>query len=103
MTRVGDDTGLPYDAPDLELREARRQIETLQQALVSRAVIDQAKGVLMVRYGIEADDAFTRLSTVSQHSNIKVAVLAQAVLDLARNRPVADEAVARTVRNQLLA
>lgn len=102
MTRVGDDTGVTREELELELREANRQIETLRLALVSRAVIDQAKGVLMVQHGVDADEAFARLSSVSQHANIKVAVLAQAVLDVARNREVEDADVARTVRDRLL-
>jgi GAF domain-containing protein len=44
----------------------------LQRALQSRAVIDQAKGILMGRLGISADAAFDLLSTQSQNSNRKV-------------------------------
>mgnify|MGYP000418552462 CR=1 FL=1 len=103
MTRVGDDTGVTREELELQLREASRQIETLRLALVSRAVIDQAKGVLMVQHGIDAEEAFARLSNVSQHTNVKVAVLAQAVLDVARNKEVESADVARTVRERLLA
>jgi PAS domain S-box-containing protein len=38
----------------------------------SRAVIEQAKGVLMAAHGISADEAFGRLVRRSQHANIKV-------------------------------
>jgi hypothetical protein len=38
----------------------------------SRAVIEQAKGVLIAAYGISADEAFDRLVRRSQEANIKV-------------------------------
>jgi GAF domain-containing protein len=44
----------------------------LQRALQSRAVIDQAKGILMGRLGISADAAFDMLSAQSQNSNRKL-------------------------------
>jgi AmiR/NasT family two-component response regulator len=44
----------------------------LRSALVSRAAIDQAKGVLMGVHGIDADAAFDRLVAESQRTNVKV-------------------------------
>jgi hypothetical protein len=38
----------------------------LQRALESRAVFDQAKGILMSRHGMSADAAFDLLSKESQ-------------------------------------
>ena len=38
----------------------------------SRALIEQAKGVLIAAYGVNADDAFSILRQRSQDSNIKV-------------------------------
>ncbi|MGY1731005.1 ANTAR domain-containing protein [Geodermatophilus sp. SYSU D01045] len=62
-------------------REAlRRLTSNLEQALSSRAVIDQAKGVLMGRLGVDADDAFARLVTLSNRLNVKVRDLAQLVV-----------------------
>jgi GAF domain-containing protein len=48
----------------------------LQRALQSRAVIDQAKGILMGRHRITADAAFDMLSTESQATNRKVREIA---------------------------
>jgi len=62
-------------------------IANLQLALESRDVIGQAKGILMERHGISADDAFARLVAMSQHSNVKVREVAEHVVDL--HRPVA--------------
>jgi GAF domain-containing protein len=52
----------------------------LEEALQSRAVIDQAKGILMEREKISSDEAFDRLKLGSQHSNIKVRELAQRIV-----------------------
>ncbi|MEZ0166130.1 ANTAR domain-containing protein [Kineococcus sp. LSe6-4] len=62
------------------LAEAGERVENLQIALQSRAVIEQAKGVLMARRGIDADEAFTVLSTWSQHGNRKLRVVAEEVV-----------------------
>ncbi|MFI9450038.1 ANTAR domain-containing protein [Amycolatopsis sp. NPDC052450] len=50
--------------------------EHLSTALTSRAVIDQAKGILMVLHRISADDAFARLVEQSQRDNVKLRDLA---------------------------
>lgn len=55
-----------------ELREAQ-----LRQALTTRDVIGQAKGILMHRRGISADEAFDLLRHTSQDLNIKLAQLAR--------------------------
>jgi hypothetical protein len=44
----------------------------LQTALDSRAVIDQAKGILMERFKLTADQAFQVLTRVSMQTNTKV-------------------------------
>ena len=44
----------------------------LQTALDSRAVIDQAKGILMERFKLTADQAFQMLTGVSMQTNTKV-------------------------------
>jgi GAF domain-containing protein len=44
----------------------------LQTALDSRAVIDQAKGILMERFKLTADQAFQALTRVSMETNTKV-------------------------------
>ena len=54
-----------------QLRDAQ-----LHQALASRDVIGQAKGILMHRRGISADEAFDQLRRTSQDMNVKLADLA---------------------------
>jgi GAF domain-containing protein len=53
-------------------RSARDMAENLQTALESRAVIDQAKGILMERHKLTADQAFQRLARASMTSNRKL-------------------------------
>lgn len=48
----------------------------LRRALETRDVIGQAKGILMQRRGIGADEAFDQLRRISQDLNIKLADLA---------------------------
>lgn len=43
----------------------------------NRSVIEQAKGMLMFIYGIDADDAFRLLSAQSQAANVKVRLIAE--------------------------
>jgi GAF domain-containing protein len=65
--------------------KSREQIEHLRTGLTSRAVIDQAKGMLMVVNQINADEAFARLVARSQQSNVKLRdVAAQFVADASR-------------------
>ncbi|PWW25264.1 GAF domain-containing protein [Geodermatophilus normandii] len=52
----------------------------LERALTSRAVIDQAKGVLIARTGGSAEDAFGRLARLSQALNVKLRDLAPMVV-----------------------
>jgi GAF domain-containing protein len=56
----------------------------LQRALDSRAVIDQAKGILMARHGMSADAAFDVLSKESQLANRKLRDLAEDLVDEVR-------------------
>jgi response regulator NasT len=46
-----------------------------------RAVIEQAKGILMARHAIDADDAFELLRVHSQRTGRKVADVAAAIVD----------------------
>jgi anti-anti-sigma factor len=49
----------------------------LTQALQSHAVIDQAKGVFMLGYGVDEDSAFELLRWGSQQRNVRLLTLAQ--------------------------
>ena len=53
----------------------------LRTAMMSRAIIEQAKGILMERHKIKEDEAFTILTQASQRSNTK---LREVAADLVR-------------------
>ena len=57
------------------------EYHSLQGAFGRRAVIEQAKGILMSRQGVNADDAFELLRDHSQRSGRKVGDVAQAIVD----------------------
>jgi AmiR/NasT family two-component response regulator len=52
----------------------------MEQAMASRAVIEQAKGVLMARHGIDETVAFELLRRQSQEQNTKLRILAAQVV-----------------------
>jgi AmiR/NasT family two-component response regulator len=56
--------------------DARDLAGNYQRALETRAVIDQAKGILMERYELTADTAFQALARVSMQTNTKVRAVA---------------------------
>ena len=51
---------------------ATNDVANMRQAMASRAVIEQAKGILMERYRLTAEQAFTLLTHASQRSNVKL-------------------------------
>ncbi|HEY2787870.1 MAG TPA: ANTAR domain-containing protein [Gaiellales bacterium] len=57
------------------------EFHSLQGAFGRRAVIEQAKGIMMARHGVDADGAFGMLREHSQHTGRKVADVAQAIVD----------------------
>jgi ANTAR domain/GAF domain len=57
-----------------------RRDQQFRAALVSRDIIGQAKGKLMERFGIDADEAFNALKRLSQHSNTPIAQVAKRVV-----------------------
>lgn len=60
---------------------AELEAAQLRQALTSRDVIGQAKGILMERRGISADEAFDALRDASQSLNVKLTQVAQTLVD----------------------
>jgi GAF domain-containing protein len=59
----------------------------LRAALDSRAVIDQAKGILMERFALSADQAFSALARVSMETNTKVHDIAERFVRTGQLRP----------------
>jgi GAF domain-containing protein len=64
----------------LALAEAQRTGH-LRAALLNRDVIGQAKGIIMERYNIDADTAFSTLKRISQDQNNKLHEIARQVAE----------------------
>ena len=64
--------------------DARTMSENLQQAMESRAEIEQAKGIIMGTMGLDADAAFEQLRQQSQHENIKLRDIAREIVEKTR-------------------
>ena len=60
--------------------------EAVAASARSRAVIEQAKGILMGRTGVTADEAYDLLSQLSQDTNRKVHAIAQEIVERATGR-----------------
>ena len=67
--------------------DARQLGENMQQAMRSRAVIDQAIGILLADGGRTPDEAFQLLVRVSQRENRKLRDIAADIVDRAVHRP----------------
>jgi GAF domain-containing protein len=74
------------------LAQSQRLAAQLGEALTSRAVIDQALGVIMSRTGGSPEEAFERLRTMSQSQHIKVAEVSRVLVDEAVRRARARQA-----------
>jgi hypothetical protein len=75
--------GYFVDVTDAFRREVDSEAhDAVARAAVSRAVIDQAKGVLIVVYGVDADTAFELLRWHSQHRNVKLRSLSEGLVHL---------------------
>jgi AmiR/NasT family two-component response regulator len=61
--------------------ESYELLEQLQQALQSRAAIEQAKGILMAHSRVGPDEAFNMLVRASQHQNRKLRAIAAEIVE----------------------
>ncbi|KIA61348.1 PAS and ANTAR domain-containing protein [Nocardia vulneris] len=76
--------------------------ERLPEILEARSVIEQAKGVLMRMYRINAEQAFNVLAWRSQESNVKLHILAQQLLTEIPTLPPASPGVVSAFDHMLL-
>jgi GAF domain-containing protein len=65
--------------------------EQMKQAMTTRAVIEQAKGIIMGDRRCSAQDAFDLLVRLSQTSHVKLREVAQALVDQVTTPPTAPE------------
>lgn len=62
-----------------QLHLLRAEVEQLRQAIASRPVIDQARGILMAAHSCTSEEAWTILRKTSQLSNTKLRTVAAAL------------------------
>ena len=68
------------------LEQTKRLAASLQGALSTKALIDQALGIIRSRSGASSDEAFARLRAMSQSRNVKLAVVAESLVEEAVRR-----------------
>ncbi len=61
--------------------DAQRLNEQLSATLTSRIVIEQAKGVISERAGVDLTEAFSRLRAFARYSNLRLTDVAQSAVD----------------------
>jgi GAF domain-containing protein len=61
--------------------DTQRVNEQLSHALTSRIVIEQAKGVVFERAGVDMAEAFSRLRSYARNHNLRLTDVAQAAID----------------------
>ncbi|UYQ62714.1 ANTAR domain-containing protein [Streptomyces peucetius] len=83
-----------------EVVELRADNEQLGQALASRAVIDQACGMMMAMAPCPSDRAWDLLVDVSQRCNIKLRDVAEALVATTKDRTL-PEPIQRELRRAL--
>ncbi|MGX5186831.1 ANTAR domain-containing protein [Streptomyces avermitilis] len=91
-----DGTGRGRDGTDLEtdgtidgtVVDLRIEVGQLRRAMQTRPVIDLARGVLMASFGLSAEDAWTVLVTVSQHTNTKLHQIAEDLVNTVQGAPL---------------
>jgi len=58
------------------------ELSDARQKLAERKVLDRAKGLLMARHGLTEEQAFARLRTLAMNKNLKLADVAQRLIDV---------------------
>jgi len=58
------------------------ELEDPRHKLAERKIIDRAKGLLMSKHGMSEDQAYQKLRTMAMNKNLKLADIAQRILDV---------------------
>ncbi|MFJ9025958.1 ANTAR domain-containing protein [Streptomyces sp. NPDC102259] len=88
MTTSRDQWSLPDGTRDAAVARLEQEIAQLRQAVGSHAVVDQALGVLIATHRIPPAVGFEVLREVSQHTNIKLHTVAEALIGWALGQPL---------------
>jgi hypothetical protein len=61
--------------------DSQRTALQRRDAAESRALVDQAKGILMHAFGCSAEEAFARMRDISQRRHVKVTEVAKTIIE----------------------
>jgi hypothetical protein len=86
---------------DFALATSEEAREAVAASAEHRATIEQAKGSLMMAYGLDADQAFAMLRWWSRNKNMKIREIAEHLTDVSTAGEVSDPGLRRTVDNLL--
>ncbi|KMO73276.1 ANTAR domain-containing protein [Mycolicibacterium chubuense] len=79
------------DVTDPDVEDLRREVAQLREKLTTQPVIEQAKGMLMQTFGLDAGGAFDILRVLSQNGNVKLRSIAGEIVEAwTRDGPRAD-------------
>lgn len=87
----GADPAEPQEALAAVVARLRDELAGMRRAMRNRAVIEQAKGMLVERLGVSTDEAFDHLVRLSQRTNIKLAEVAAALVGATAPAPESDQ------------
>jgi ANTAR domain-containing protein len=79
--------------------DARRTASQLKDAAEARAVVDQAKGILMHAFGCTADEALARMRQTSQRRNVRALDVAKEIVASGVKTRQGSAGVGRTAAN----
>jgi response regulator NasT len=63
-----------------EFRSLEREVQSLQDALETRKLVDRAKGILMDTQGLNENDAFRRIQKMSMNNRKSMRSVAEAII-----------------------
>jgi ANTAR domain-containing protein len=95
-----DEPSGAHSHEDETIADLRRTVAQLEEALQSRIVIEQAKGVLAERLAVPVTDAFELLRSAARSHRLRIHDLARRVVDERVTPAPVIAAIARTQRLQ---
>lgn len=101
LASLRSDQGLSAVAAERaeQVERLQEQVQQLEQAMASRPVIDQARGILMAVESCTADQAWDTLRDASQHANTKLRDVAEALVTVSTGGPAPTEPVRTALRD----
>ena len=64
-----------------EVRALEREVQSLEEQLETRRIVDRAKGILMDRHGMSENEAFGFIQRTAMNQRVKLKVVAQQIID----------------------